>query len=428
MNYHNLSIQAPPRSGAYVPINVHEWSFVQNDLVSTAKAVIPPVTANGFATVGGGRYPVATVPPRVLTNSLYRMSDLYPEDYQTMTECPEAYDCSQLTTANGMFDGCAALATLPTGLDTSRVTDFTRMFAGCAALTDDDFASWDIDVSSLEGNTYGNVSAVGMFEGTNVQTVNFVNATTYVRGIGLMPTLLDSTGALRNLMFDHPASLRANECREVDEHVVCARTFFDGPSVHPFADYLGSTTAESWITAAVTNATNPAAVKDATVHRFQNGSLRLTNSTLSCSGLSLVKPFTVEVWVYYTGDCDLLDLGGLKVTVMHGSLPNQSYFSINNSTTGQWFGFSNGKWVHLALAVNDDEVNLFINGLNVDFLTDVPALTGGLVLGGNGDVRFNCLAVSDVCRYTPSNQPPRTIYSNLDPDFHLAWYYVPSLT
>ena len=41
-----------------------------------------------------------------LTDDRYKMQDLYPARYQTMTEVPDKLDTSKLTTAEEMFNGC----------------------------------------------------------------------------------------------------------------------------------------------------------------------------------------------------------------------------------------------------------------------------------------------------------------------------------
>ena len=148
----------PPRAGAYVPLNVHEWSFTQNDLVCTAKAVVPFQTANGFASIDGAVFPVTVVPPRVLTDQLYKMSDLYPETYQTMTECPEEYDTSGCSLANYMFSGCARLTSVPT-LNLANCIAMGYMFQNCSSL---------ISIQSL--NTSLNSVFAGMFSGCSSLT------------------------------------------------------------------------------------------------------------------------------------------------------------------------------------------------------------------------------------------------------------------
>lgn len=47
-----------------------------------------------------------------LTNDRYKMQDLYPARYQTMTEVPDKLDTSKLTTAEEMFNGCKNLSKL----------------------------------------------------------------------------------------------------------------------------------------------------------------------------------------------------------------------------------------------------------------------------------------------------------------------------
>lgn len=186
MNYRGLSIQTPPRAGTYVPLNVHEWSFAQDDLVYTAKAVVPSTAANGFASIDGAVFPATVVPPRVLTDQLYKMSDLYPETYQTMTECPEAYDCSQLTKTNGMFKNCTQLVEAPLiDLNNNKVL-CGYMFQNCSSLTTVQFA-----------NTSGTKGFSFMFDGCSALTsVGFIDTSS-----------VDTAGLGFNSMFDGCVSL-----------------------------------------------------------------------------------------------------------------------------------------------------------------------------------------------------------------------------
>lgn len=58
----------------------------------------------------------------------------YGENYETVTELPFDIDSSGTVGMHGMFNGCAALKTVPE-LDTSQVTDMRFMFSACSALT-----------------------------------------------------------------------------------------------------------------------------------------------------------------------------------------------------------------------------------------------------------------------------------------------------
>ena len=55
-------------------------------------------------------------------------------DYKTVVTVPFLLDTSQVTSMSGMFNGCAALTSVP-DMNTSNVTDMRYMFENCAALT-----------------------------------------------------------------------------------------------------------------------------------------------------------------------------------------------------------------------------------------------------------------------------------------------------
>ena len=63
----------------------------------------------------------------------YRMMDLYPDTYATMTAVPADLDVSKLRVVDGLFQGCAALQSIE-GLDISRAVSANDIFNGCTAL------------------------------------------------------------------------------------------------------------------------------------------------------------------------------------------------------------------------------------------------------------------------------------------------------
>lgn len=64
----------------------------------------------------------------------YKMKDLYPDTYQTMTSIPTDIDYSKLVRADGLFEGCAALQSVD-GLDLSSAISASHLFEGCTSLT-----------------------------------------------------------------------------------------------------------------------------------------------------------------------------------------------------------------------------------------------------------------------------------------------------
>ena len=111
-------------------------------------AIVPAAPGNApFVTLAGATFPVKVPPRRVLTDQLFAMRDLYPDTYQTMTETPEAYDVSQLTTCTGMFLDCSALTTVDLAefIHSGLTNDdgVLGMFQNCSALTAVDFTNVD---------------------------------------------------------------------------------------------------------------------------------------------------------------------------------------------------------------------------------------------------------------------------------------------
>ena len=63
----------------------------------------------------------------------YKMKELYPDTYATMTSVPEGLDVSKLRIADGLFQGCAALTSID-GLDLSNAISAEHIFEDCKAL------------------------------------------------------------------------------------------------------------------------------------------------------------------------------------------------------------------------------------------------------------------------------------------------------
>lgn len=104
-------------------------SYAKNDGYS---ATVVDAVDYGYIIRGSNTLP--ETPKLVLTNSKYKMGDLYPDTNWYMVEVPDKLDVSKLTTMNSMFYGCNALTTIPE-MDTSNVTDMNSMFSYCNALT-----------------------------------------------------------------------------------------------------------------------------------------------------------------------------------------------------------------------------------------------------------------------------------------------------
>ena len=83
-----------------------------------------------------------------LNDNKYKMTDLYPDAYRTMTGIPneeyKLWDTSELTTMSNMFYSCLALVTLDLSkFDTSKITNMSSMFSQCGKLATLDVSHFD---------------------------------------------------------------------------------------------------------------------------------------------------------------------------------------------------------------------------------------------------------------------------------------------
>lgn len=70
-----------------------------------------------------------------LTDDKYKMSVIYPNEYETMKEVPDELDTNNVTDMSYMFDGCNALTSIPWEIDMQSCTSYKYMFSGCTKLT-----------------------------------------------------------------------------------------------------------------------------------------------------------------------------------------------------------------------------------------------------------------------------------------------------
>lgn len=123
---------------------------------------------------GGSTYGVSKIAARellVLTNAKYRMREIYPDAYNTMTYVPNVLDTSQLTTTENMYDGCAALKEIPK-MDTSKIISFHECFSGCTSLPA--IFPWVIDLAGVPPVDYGEY-LYNAFKGSHVEHVSVRN-------------------------------------------------------------------------------------------------------------------------------------------------------------------------------------------------------------------------------------------------------------
>lgn len=77
---------------------------------------------------------IETVDGIILTDSYYKMTQVYPEDFRTMTEVPDKLNTDKVTNMSQMFNNCKAISSIPE-LNTNNVTNMKEMFRNCSDLT-----------------------------------------------------------------------------------------------------------------------------------------------------------------------------------------------------------------------------------------------------------------------------------------------------
>ena len=80
----------------------------------------------------------------MLTDNKYEMSDVYPNNYNTMLEPANELNTRKLTTTRSMFYNCSKMKKLNTSnFNTSNVTDMSNMFCNCQSLTTLDVSNFN---------------------------------------------------------------------------------------------------------------------------------------------------------------------------------------------------------------------------------------------------------------------------------------------
>lgn len=121
----------------------------------------------------------ARIHARVLTNSWYRMSQLFLHDYDTMNEFPlMIMDFSGLTTGEDMFWGCADLEVVDMRFLSGRnMTSMARMFYSCKKLTQVGTKEWPLDCASC-------TNLEDMCSDSGIRTVWLKNVRSTYKSIG----------------------------------------------------------------------------------------------------------------------------------------------------------------------------------------------------------------------------------------------------
>ena len=144
-----------------------------------------------------------------ITTGPYKMCDLYPDKYRSMTTVPNrVVFCG--TTAKEMFRNCSGLRSIDTsGIDLSEATDTSYMFSNCGGLTSLNLSSFDTSnvtdmgymFSSCSSLTSLNLSSFNTSNVTNMSKMfNYCDGLTSITGIFDLSSITDA-GNLQNMLY-----------------------------------------------------------------------------------------------------------------------------------------------------------------------------------------------------------------------------------
>ena len=144
----------------------------------------------------------------MLTDNKYKMSDVYPNNYNTMLEPANELNTRKLTTTRSMFYNCSKMKKLNTSnFNTSNVVNMSEMFSDCPSLTTLDVSKWDTSNVTNMGYMFYRCRAL-----TSLNLNNFkVNENTNISGIisgctSLTPSTL-KMDSFKNIKFKNAGAL-----------------------------------------------------------------------------------------------------------------------------------------------------------------------------------------------------------------------------
>jgi len=110
-----------------------------------------------------------------ITTGPYKMCDLYPDKYRSMTTVPNrVVFCG--TTAKEMFRNCSGLRSIDTsGIDLSEATDTSYMFSNCGGLTSLNLSSFDTSNVTDMGYMFSSCSSLTSLNLSSFNTSNVTN-------------------------------------------------------------------------------------------------------------------------------------------------------------------------------------------------------------------------------------------------------------
>lgn len=112
----------------------------------------------------------------ILTRNKYKMSQLFPDDYQTRTSFPtKDFVINELTVMAEMFKDCTSLTSLNLrlpGFDTSKIGDMINMFYNCKSLTFLNVSNFDTSNCRNMNSMFYNCQSLTSLEMSNFDTSN----------------------------------------------------------------------------------------------------------------------------------------------------------------------------------------------------------------------------------------------------------------
>ena len=159
ITYRGKELVDVPKNKAYIPILQYNASIdnESKDIIYgiQSKAITPDFadTDNTFGNFIYDKnkfsYLIDFIKKKILLSfDKYKMSDLYPNIYKTMTEIQnrddKIWDTSKLTNMHDMFGQCESITSLDlSNFDTSKVTNMSNMFFDCKAITSLNLSNFD---------------------------------------------------------------------------------------------------------------------------------------------------------------------------------------------------------------------------------------------------------------------------------------------
>lgn len=99
LKYKGKDVVAPPNNTKYIPVKTYSGAQESNMAITD----IQVVGDTPYCKIGDNAYLWREKQALKLTDDYYKMYEVYPDTYDSMTEVPDQLDTSELTTMSGMF-------------------------------------------------------------------------------------------------------------------------------------------------------------------------------------------------------------------------------------------------------------------------------------------------------------------------------------